>query len=36
MYHLCESVDTSLQDICHQQKETHLFMELRKNKDNDF
>ena len=30
-----ESVDTSLQDICHQQK-AHLFMELGKNKDNDF
>lgn len=35
MHHSCESVDTSLQDICHPQK-AHLFPELGKNKDNDF
>lgn len=32
MHHLYESVDTSLEDICHQQ---NLFPELGKNKDND-
>lgn len=34
MHHLYESVDTSLEDICHQQK-AYLFPELGKNKDND-